>query len=158
MIGILVTFLLSWLLLRATVREPLTVLGIVPNQRRIVEFLAGMLFMAVIAVINFTWQAHFKEIGYQVNPDYELSQMLSGSFWILRAVIFEELLFRGAILYEVGLPGKVDNGNDCHEQHSSKKFHYSALIWNDAQHGKWFAYGCPKQEPRKKECNQNTNH
>ncbi len=99
MIGILVTFLLSWLLLRATVREPLTVLGIVPNQRRIVEFLAGMLFMAVIAVINFTWQAHFKEIGYQLNPDYELSQMLSGSFWILRAVIFEELLFRGAILY-----------------------------------------------------------
>ena len=25
--------------------------------------------MAGVGVINFVWQAHFKEIGYQLNPD-----------------------------------------------------------------------------------------
>lgn len=99
MIGILVAFLLSWLLFRVTIREPLTMLGIIPNQRRVLEFLAGMLFMAVIAVVNFTWQAHFKEISYQVNPDYGLGQLLGGSFWVFKAVLFEELVFRGALLY-----------------------------------------------------------
>ena len=99
MIGILVALILSWLLLRVVVREPLIVLGIVPNKQRMIELVAGMLFMAFIAIINFTWQAHFKEISYQINPDFGLGQVLSGSFWILKAVVFEELVFRGALLY-----------------------------------------------------------
>ena len=55
--------------------------------------------MAGIAVINFTWQAHFKEITYQFNPEYGLIDFFGGSFWILQAVVLEELVFRGAILY-----------------------------------------------------------
>ena len=99
MIGLLVVFLLSWLLLRRVAREPLAVLGIAPSKRRLVEFLVGGLFMAGVGVINFVWQAHFKEIGYQLNPDYGAGQMLAGSFWVLRAVVLEELVFRGALLY-----------------------------------------------------------
>ncbi len=99
MIGILVALLVSWLLLRVTVREPITVLGIAPTRSRVKEFLVGLLFMAAIAVINFTWQAHFKQITYQPNGDYGLGQVLAGSFWVLKAVVFEELVFRGAVLY-----------------------------------------------------------
>lgn len=100
MIGILVVaFLFSWLLLRVVKKEPITVLGIVPNRQRVKECLIGLVFMASIAVINFTWQAHFKEISYQINPDYSLVQLLGGSFWVLKAVILEELVFRGVILY-----------------------------------------------------------
>ena len=100
MIGILVVaFLLSWLLLRVVVKEPITVLGIVPNRQRVKEFLIGGMFMAGIAVINFTWQAHFKGISYQINPDYSLVQFLGGSFWVVKAVILEELVFRGVMLY-----------------------------------------------------------
>ncbi len=97
--GTLVALFLSWLVLRVTVREPLTVLGIAPTRQRMIEFAAGMLFMALIGVINFTWQAHFKDISYQINPDYDLFQLLGGSGWVLSAVLFEELLFRGALLY-----------------------------------------------------------
>ncbi len=89
----------SWVLLRVTVREPLAVLGIVPTKQRMIAFMAGMFFMALVAVINFTWQAHFKEISYQVNPDYDLRQLLGGSVWVLSAVLYEELLFRGVLLY-----------------------------------------------------------
>ena len=99
MIGLLVVFLLSWLLLRRVAREPISVLGIAPSKRRLIEFLVGGLFMAGVGVINFVWQAHFKKIGYQLNPDYGLGQMLTGSFWVLRAVVLEELVFRGALLY-----------------------------------------------------------
>lgn len=99
MIGLLVALLLSWLLLWVVAREPLTVLGIIPNRRRAVEFLGGLLFLAAAAVIDFTWQAHFQEIHYEVNPDYGLVQLLGASYWTLRAVLFEEVVFRGALLY-----------------------------------------------------------
>ena len=99
MIGILVAFLLTWFVLRVIAHEPVAVLGIAPNPRRLKECLVGLLFMAGIGVVNFTWQAHFKQISYQLNPDYGVGEMLAGSFWVLRAVVFEELVFRGALLY-----------------------------------------------------------
>ena len=99
MIGIGVVILLTWLLLRYVVREPVAILGIEPTRQRVKELTVGMLFMAVIGVINFTWQAHFKEISYQINPDYGLMDFLWGSFWIFRAVLFEELIFRGVLLF-----------------------------------------------------------
>lgn len=99
MLGALVAVLISWLLFRVTVKEPLTVLGIVPNKRRLQEGLVGLLFMAGIALINFLWQAHFKEITYQLNPEYGLGRIFGGTFWVFQAVIFEELIFRGALLY-----------------------------------------------------------
>lgn len=98
-VGTLVALILSWLLLRVTVREPLSVLGVVPTRQRMIELVAGMSFMAAIAVINFTWQADFKGISYQANPDYGLGQLLGASYWVLSAVLYEELLFRGALLY-----------------------------------------------------------
>lgn len=99
MIGILVALVVSWFLLRVFVREPITVLGMTPTRQRLREFVVGMLFMAGIAVINFVWQAHFKEISYGVNPAYGVAQLLGGSFWVVKAVVFEELVFRGALLY-----------------------------------------------------------
>ena len=72
------------LLLRRVAREPIAVLGIAPSKRRLIEFLVGGLFMAGVGVINFVWQAHFKQIGYQLNPDFGVGQMLAGSLWVLR--------------------------------------------------------------------------
>ncbi len=99
MIGLLVAFLFSWLLLQRIARESIAVLGIAPSKRRLEELLVGVLFMAGVGVINFVGQAYFKKIGYQLNPDYGVGRMLVGSFWVLRAVVFEELVFRGALLY-----------------------------------------------------------
>jgi len=99
MIGLVVVILLSWFLLQRIADKPFTVLGILPNRQRLKEFGVGMVFMTIIAVISFTWQAHFKEISYQINPDYRLLDFLGGFFWIVKAVIFEEFVFRGAVLY-----------------------------------------------------------
>lgn len=99
MIGLLVIFLVSWLLLRRVFHEPLAVLGIAPSRRRIQELMCGMLFMAVVGVINFLGQAHVKEVSYQLNPEYGFGKFLGASFWVLKAVVLEELAFRGALLY-----------------------------------------------------------
>ncbi|AQQ67101.1 hypothetical protein Mag101_05175 [Microbulbifer agarilyticus] len=99
MLGVIVALILSWGLLRRISGEPVTVLGITPTWKRCNELLLGMGFMAIIAVINFTWQAHFKQINYEINPEYSVLDFFHGSFWVLRSVLFEELVFRGAILY-----------------------------------------------------------
>ena len=99
MLGLFVVFLLSWFLLWRFTGEPITVLGITPNRQRAKEFAIGFAFMAGIAVINFTWQAHLKAFTYQINPEYSVLDFLGGSFWVAKAVVFEELVFRGALLY-----------------------------------------------------------
>lgn len=99
MIGVGVVILLTWLLLRYVIHEPFSILGVAPTRQHLKELSAGMLFMAVVGFINFIWQAHFKEISYQINPDYGLLDFLRGSFWIFRGVLFEELIFRGVLLY-----------------------------------------------------------
>lgn len=55
--------------------------------------------MAFIAVVNFTWQASFKQIEYMLNPEYQLLDFLGGTFWIFQAVLLEELTFRAVLLY-----------------------------------------------------------
>lgn len=99
MAGLLVVFLVSWILLRKVFKEPISVLGLAPNRRRVQELAVGMLFMAAVGVINFLGQAYAKEISYQLNPDYGFGQFLGASFVILKAVVLEELVFRGALLY-----------------------------------------------------------
>ncbi|MFC3194696.1 CPBP family intramembrane glutamic endopeptidase [Marinicella sediminis] len=98
MLGAVVTVLISWALLRWLTGESLNALGLSPSKQRLKELLFGLLFMAMIAVINFTWQAHFKTISYQLNPDYGLMKFLGGSLWVFNAVLFEELVFRGCLL------------------------------------------------------------
>ena len=99
MIGLLVVLVFSWLLLRKIGHDPIAVMGLAPSKRRLKELLLGLLFMAGVGVVNFLWQAHAKKIGYQLNPDAEVGTTLFASFWILRAVLLEEFVFRGALLF-----------------------------------------------------------
>lgn len=99
MLGTVVAVLLSWALLRWLTGESFNVLGLTPNQQRLKEFTLGLLFMAAFAVVNFLLQAHFKDISYALNPDYGVLKFLGGSLWVFNAVLFEELVFRGCLLY-----------------------------------------------------------
>jgi membrane protease YdiL (CAAX protease family) len=99
MLGVLVEFGLCWLLLWLFRKEHITVLGIIPNARRLGEFTAGLLLMALFCVINQMGQSYFQEINYVRNPDYGLREIVAGTWWTFKAALFEELIFRGAILY-----------------------------------------------------------
>tara|TARA_B100001109_G_scaffold245794_1_gene233872 strand:- start:218 stop:916 length:699 start_codon:yes stop_codon:yes gene_type:complete len=99
MLGVIVVFGLCWLLLWLFSKEHITVLGIIPNARRLKEFSIGLIFMATFCVINILGQAYFKEISYVRNPEYGFWESLDGIWWTFKAALFEELIFRGAILY-----------------------------------------------------------
>ena len=99
MLGVLVVFSLSWLLLWLFTKEHIIALGIIPNGRRLREFSIGLSLMALFCVINLLGQSHFKEISYVRNPDYGFWESLDGVWWTFKAALFEELIFRGAILY-----------------------------------------------------------
>lgn len=99
MLGVLVVFVLCWLLLWLFRKEHITVLGIIPNARRLGEFSIGLIFMALFCVINLLGQSYFQEINYIRNPDYGFWESLDGIWWTFKASLFEELIFRGAILF-----------------------------------------------------------
>ncbi|GHF98049.1 CPBP family intramembrane glutamic endopeptidase [Thalassotalea marina] len=99
MIGLVVLLFISWALLKWLVQEPITVLGILPTKTRLLECVLGIVIMGCFAAINFVWQAHFKNIHYQINPSYDWLALLDASYWLFKSVAFEELVFRGAILY-----------------------------------------------------------
>ena len=99
MLGILVVIILSWLLLWLFSREHITALGIRPTRKRLKEFSAGLILMAILCTINLLGQSYFKEINYVQNPDYGIWESLNGVWWTFKAALLEELIFRGAILY-----------------------------------------------------------
>jgi membrane protease YdiL (CAAX protease family) len=99
MLGIVAVIIISGLILWFTYREHLSVLGTLPTRRRLNEFALGFLLTAITCSINLLWQAHFKDITYTINPDYGFSKGLMSTFWTIKAVLFEELVFRGVVLY-----------------------------------------------------------
>jgi len=99
MIGILIVFVISWLLLWLLLKEHILVLGIFPNAKRLKEFLMGFVLMAILCSINFLGQAYIKDINYVRNTDYSMWEVLSGSWWTFKAALLEELIFRGTLLY-----------------------------------------------------------
>ena len=99
MLGVLVAFVFSVVLLWILRREPITVLGIVPNRDRLNLFVLGMFFMAFCCTFNQLGQAYFKGIVYVRNPEYGLSEGSFALWWTFKAALFEELIFRGALLY-----------------------------------------------------------
>ncbi|MBT8238583.1 MAG: CPBP family intramembrane metalloprotease, partial [Croceitalea sp.] len=74
-------------------------MGIIPNGRLSREFTIGLTLMALFCVVNLLGQSYFKEISYVRNPDYGFWESLNGVWWTFKAALFEELIFRGAILY-----------------------------------------------------------
>ena len=99
MLGLLVVFILSWLILWFLSKEHITALGIIPTGRHLKEFSSGLLLMAILCAINLLGQSYFQEISYSLNSEYGIWDSLNGIWWTFKSALFEELVFRGAILY-----------------------------------------------------------
>jgi membrane protease YdiL (CAAX protease family) len=74
-------------------------LGMDRPPRRAVEFFAGLLVAAGFAAIQLLVLARLAGFEWQPNPDYGGSEWLAGLRWNVASVLFEELIFRGALLW-----------------------------------------------------------
>jgi len=99
MAGILVQLALSWIILWFFAKEHLTVLGIIPTKKRLINLCIGFGFAAICCVLYFGIKALIEKSAWRINHNYSLSNALSSSWWVFISVLYEELIFRGALLY-----------------------------------------------------------
>lgn len=98
MIGILVQLAVSWLLVWLIEKKDLRVLGFTPNKRRITGFFLFFFVTAVCCASGFLMRMYFGE-RWELNPVLTGKLVLAGLWWHVKSVLFEELIFRGVILY-----------------------------------------------------------
>lgn len=95
MIGILVVLIISWLLLWFTYHKHLTVLGIKPTPKRLAELSAGLIIAGGCCIVYHLMGT----LSWRINQKMTTQGLLNSSWWVLKSVLFEELIFRGALLY-----------------------------------------------------------
>lgn len=99
MAGILVQLAISWLLLWFIEKKDLGVLGFRPNVERIQHFFIFLLITAICCASGFLLRNLFGGESWYLNPDFSFRLLLKGLSWHIKSVLYEELIFRGAILY-----------------------------------------------------------
>ncbi len=99
MLGVLIQLAISWGLLKWLEKENLSVLGLLPTRKRVLHLFLGFSASAIIISFYYLSITYLTENSWSLNPDYSLSEFTMAAWWTLKSVLFEELLFRGALLY-----------------------------------------------------------
>lgn len=97
MAGILVELIISWLLLWFISKKHLSVLGLMPTKSRLLNLLFGFLAAAICCAIYYN--TVFTNNNWTVNEAFTGLKMAESSRWTIISVLYEELIFRGALLY-----------------------------------------------------------
>lgn len=96
---LLVELAISWLVLWLAQKKGLSVLGILPNRTRALQLLIGFFGACLLCSFNFFLQTIFSASHWLWNKALTLQSTLNSVWWILHSVLYEELIFRGALLY-----------------------------------------------------------
>lgn len=99
MAGILVQLAISWLLLWAVEKKDLSVLGLRPTKKRALDFFLFFFIAAVLYLSGILLRMYFAEERWYLNPALSWILFLDGLWWNIKSVLFEELIFRGALFY-----------------------------------------------------------
>lgn len=99
MIGILFELIISWMLLYLFERRSILALGFLPLTKRLQQFWIGFVITAILCIIVQLLEAKLKGTTWILNQDFTPEHLAEFFYWDLKSVIFEELIFRGAILY-----------------------------------------------------------
>jgi membrane protease YdiL (CAAX protease family) len=99
MAGLIVELILSWLLLWIFCKQSLLALGIAPTTSRLFNLLFGFLIAAGCCTVYYFSFTLFANHIWSVNHEFTGNQLIKSSWWTLNSVLYEELIFRGALLY-----------------------------------------------------------
>lgn len=98
MIGILIQLAVSWLLLWLVDKKNLSVLGLKPTTDRLLNFAFGFILSAAVLTIYCLITSFLTNNDWTINSNFSIRDFLSSTWWTTKSVIFEELIFRGALL------------------------------------------------------------
>jgi uncharacterized protein len=99
MVGIIVQLFVSWALVWLVERKNLSVLGLMPTAQRLRDFLFFFLLAAFFCASGFLLRMYIAKQSWNLNPQLSIPSTLEAIWWNIRSVIFEELIFRGVLLY-----------------------------------------------------------
>ncbi len=99
MIGIFVQLAISWLLLYIFYKKDIRALGALPSKMRLIDLVFGLALGGLSAAAYTGLVSVLTETRWHANPGFTLVQAFDSAAWMLRSVLFEELIFRGALLY-----------------------------------------------------------
>lgn len=99
MAGIGIALLVSWILLWFIAKQNLSVLGFKPNKNRLLHLFIGFLLAAICCTVYHLMKTSFADNHWIVNQKFTINDILKSCGWVIKTVFFEELIFRGALLY-----------------------------------------------------------
>ena len=74
-------------------------MGFSPQRKRLLQLALGCLMAALCCLVYFGAKTVSEKSSWTVNENYSGLSLLKGAGWIFNSVMFEELIFRGALLY-----------------------------------------------------------
>lgn len=101
MAGILVELIISWFLLWFICKEHISVLGVKPTKTRVISFGCGLLIAASCCTVYQIMTTASVNNSWVLNKQVTGKAILENLRWTLVSVLYEELIFRGALLYIV---------------------------------------------------------
>lgn len=99
MLGILVQLLISWLIIWLFEKGNLNVLGFWPTKKRLLGFVLFFIVTALCCSSDFFMRMIFAKQEWELNPKLSVNLILTGIWWNVKSVLFEELIFRGVLFY-----------------------------------------------------------
>lgn len=99
MIGIVVQLAISWLLVWLFDRSNLSMLGLMPTKVRLQHFLIFVFIAAAFSASGFVLKMWIAQQRWQLNPEWTSALIASGVWFNIKSVLYEELIFRGALFY-----------------------------------------------------------
>ncbi len=99
MIGILVQVFISFLLLYFFDQGKLEVLGIYPSKKRIGNAFVILLVSMIACSLGFIFRIIFAKETWGINTLFSFKLLIDGIWWNIKSVLFEELIFRGVLLF-----------------------------------------------------------
>ncbi|MDQ6610246.1 MAG: CPBP family intramembrane metalloprotease [Bacteroidota bacterium] len=99
MAGIIIELIISWLSHWYILKKNLSALGFRPTRSRVVDLVLGFLIAASCCAVYQVMTTAFINNSWVVNKQITGKQIGENSWWTLVSVLYEELIFRGALLY-----------------------------------------------------------
>jgi hypothetical protein len=99
MLGIIIQLLISWLIVWLFEKRNLSVLGFLPTKARLMDFFLFLLITAIFCSTAFLLKMYFGKQQWHLNPDLSAKLVMEGIWWNIKSVLFEELIFRGVLLF-----------------------------------------------------------
>ena len=99
MLGILVQLLLSWFIIWLFEKGNLSFLGFYPTKKRLIGFVMFFIVTAICCSSDFFMRMLFARQQWELNPKLTANLVLTGIWWNVKSVLFEELIFRGVLFY-----------------------------------------------------------